>query len=274
MPTVSHDRKEVLLKIVYYGPGLGGKTTNLQYIHQKTKPELRGKLINLATETERTLFFDLLPVDLGSFKGYTIRLHLCTVPGQIAYDRTRQLILRNVDGIVFVVDSQPGVLESNLDSILNLETNLRLQGQDPSRLPLVVQYNKRDLKDIMGINDLRRELGIPSGVPEIVASARLGHGVFETLKTIVKSCISLVGNPSLSPAGRFPAFLDPPRPGFLIARPSLLPPAPDTYDMGEHPSAPRPSSIPRMPTLPPKSGKNWLNPYFLTDCQKIPSFGR
>jgi signal recognition particle receptor subunit beta len=125
MPTVSHSKKEVLLKLVYYGPGLGGKTTNLDYIHAHSKPEHRGKLLSLASESERTLFFDLLPVDLGKFKGYSIRLHLCTVPGQVAYDRTRKLVLRNVDGVVFVVDSQPAQLDANAESLANLAVNLR-----------------------------------------------------------------------------------------------------------------------------------------------------
>ena len=127
MPSVQHARKEVLLKLVYYGPGLGGKTTNLEFIHARSNPEHRGRLLSLNTETERTLFFDLLPVDLGTFKGYKIRLHLCTVPGQVAYDRTRQLILKNVDGVVFVVDSQPAAVEKNAESLANLATNLRLQ---------------------------------------------------------------------------------------------------------------------------------------------------
>ena len=146
--------KALFLKIVYYGPGLGGKTTNLELIHARTKPELRGKLISLATESERTLFFDLLPVELGKFKGYDIRLHLCTVPGQIAQEQTRRLVLRHVDGIVFVVDSQPSRLEENVESIRNLETNLMMQGDDPDRMPLVVQYNKRDLPTAVSIEEM------------------------------------------------------------------------------------------------------------------------
>src|SRR5687768_3193597 len=137
MPTISHSKKEVLLKLVYYGPGLGGKTTNLDYIHSHSKPEHRGKLLSLASESERTLFFDLLPIDLGKFKTYSIRLHLCTVPGQVAYDRTRRLILRNVDGVVFVVDSQAAQLDANGESLANLAVNLRAQGTDPDRLPVV-----------------------------------------------------------------------------------------------------------------------------------------
>ena len=165
MPLVHHARRELHLKVVYYGPGLGGKTTNLEHIHAHSRPDRRGKLISLAAETERTLFFDLLPVDLGEFKGYQVRLHLCTVPGQIAHDRTRQLVLRHVDGIVFVVDSQRARFEENVESIVNLDANLRRQGDDPDRIPLVVQYNKRDLPEIASIEELREGLRVPEGVP-------------------------------------------------------------------------------------------------------------
>jgi mutual gliding-motility protein MglA len=207
MPTVVHSKKEVLLKIVYYGPGLGGKTTNLEHIHKRSRPEHRGKLLSLTTETERTLFFDLLPVDLGTFKGYTIRLHLCTVPGQVAYDNTRRLILRNVDGVVFVVDSQAAALETNAESLVNLGNNLRLMGVDPDRVPVVVQYNKRDLLGVLDTTELRHGLGIPAGVPEHEASAKFGHGVFETLKAIVRECMKLVGDPKRLSEGRTPSIL-------------------------------------------------------------------
>jgi mutual gliding-motility protein MglA len=207
MPVVHHSHKQIHLKVVYYGPGLGGKTTNLKFIHAHTRPELRGKLLSLNTETERTLFFDLLPVELGDFRGYGIRLHLCTVPGQIAYDKTRQLVLRHVDGVVFVADSQESVLDSNIEAVTNLETNLALLGEDPTRLPLVVQYNKRDLPSAMPIYNLRSQLGIPDGVPEIEAVAREGIGVIETMKQIVKSCLSLLGDPSRAPNGRSPSIL-------------------------------------------------------------------
>src|SRR5690606_15327988 len=196
MPLVNHAHQEIHLKVVYYGPGLGGKTTNLEHIHARTKPERRGKLISLATETERTLFFDLLPVELGTFMGYQVRLHLCTVPGQIAHDRTRRLVLRHVDGIVFVVDSQPNRVEDNQESILNLAPNLRMQGDDPNALPLVVQYNKRDLPGVLSVEALRDVLGVPRGVPELEAVAVQGLGVFETVKTILKSCLRIVGDPS------------------------------------------------------------------------------
>lgn len=207
MPLVQHARREVHLKVVYYGPGLGGKTTNLERIHARTKPEHRGRLISLNNESERTLFFDLLPVDLGKFKGYDVRLHLCTVPGQIAHDRTRRLVLRHVDGIVFVVDSQAARLEANIESMRNLETNLMMQGDDPDLLPLVVQYNKRDLAGAMTTDELRAALGIEPDVAEIEAAAVSGVGVFETLKAIVKSCLALVGDPATLHEGRSPSVL-------------------------------------------------------------------
>ena len=173
---VNHAARELHLKVVYYGPGLGGKTTNLEYIHAKTRPERRGKLISLTTESERTLFFDLLPMDLGKYRGYDVRIHLCTVPGQIALDETRKLVLRHVDGIVFVVDSQKGRLDQNVESIRNLYDNLRLQGDDPDRMPLVVQYNKRDLPDVHPVAELAEALGVPAEVVQIEASAVKGRG--------------------------------------------------------------------------------------------------
>lgn len=216
MPIFHHSIKQVHLKIVYYGPGLGGKTTNLKHIHGHTRKDLRGRLLSLATETERTLFFDLLPIDLGDFRGYSIRLHLCTVPGQIAYDETRRLVLRHVDGVVFVADSQESILDSNLESMSNLNTNLELLGEDPRRLPLVVQYNKRDLPTALPVDYLRAMLGVPDEVPQHEAIARDGVGVFDTMKTIVKMCMRLLDEPSKSPSGRSPSIL----PG---ARPSLIP---------------------------------------------------
>lgn len=237
MPLVNHARQEIHLKVVYYGPGLGGKTTNLEQIHARTKPERRGKLISLATEAERTLFFDLLPVDLGVFKGYQVRLHLCTVPGQIAHDKTRQLVLRHVDGIVFVADSQAGRLHENRESIANLATNLRLQGDDPDVLPIVVQYNKRDLPGVLPIDELRSALGVPDGTLEIEAVAVRGVGVFETSKAILGACLKIVGNPKRAKEGRSPSIL----PG---KRASMFPgPGREHELLAEQP-------LPRPPPLP------------------------
>jgi signal recognition particle receptor subunit beta len=207
MPNVDHSRLELRLKLVYYGPGLGGKTTNLEHIHRRSRPELRGKLVTLNDATERTLFFDLLPVELGTFKGYTVRVHLCTVPGQIAHDRVRQLVLRNVDGIVMVVDSQRERVQENIESIRNLESNLRLVGADPARLPMVVQYNKRDLPNAVVIPTLRQILGVPNDVAQLPAIASQGEGVFETLKAILRATLALVPEPAEAPRGRSPSIL-------------------------------------------------------------------
>jgi signal recognition particle receptor subunit beta len=251
MPTISHSKKEVLLKLVYYGPGLGGKTTNLDYIHAHSRPEHRGKLLSLASESERTLFFDLLPVDLGKFKTYSIRLHLCTVPGQVAYDRTRKLILRNVDGVVFVVDSQPAQLEANVESLANLATNLRAQGTDPDRLPVVVQYNKRDLPQVLTPEALARELGIPPQVHQVEASAKFGQGVFETLKLIVTECLKLVGDPRKAREGRSPSIL----PGH---RPSMYPGALIAQDRpAQDLDVPKPPRAPDVPEPAAKNGRDW-----------------
>lgn len=207
MPYVDHARREIRLKVVYYGPGLGGKTTNLEWMHGAVDAKRRGKLVALNTEAERTLFFDLLPVDLGTYRGYRVRLHLCTVPGQIAHDETRKLVLRHVDGIVFVVDSQADRLAANVASIENLQVNLRAQGDNPATMPLVVQYNKRDLPSALGIATLSRELRVTLDVPQVVASAAAGIGVFETLKQITRACLDVVSDPSLAPAGRSPSIV-------------------------------------------------------------------
>lgn len=238
MPLVQHSRREIHFKLVYYGPGLGGKTTNLEFIHKHSRPDRRGKLISLAAESERTLFFDLLPVDLGEFKGYQVRLHLCTVPGQIAQDKTRRLVLRHVDGIVFVVDSQRPRLEDNVQSVIDLDSNLRQQGDDPDRLPLVVQYNKRDLDDIAPVGELRRALRIPRGVPEFEAIAVRGVGVFDTMKAVLKQCLNLIGDPRNAKEGRSPSIL----PG---ARASMFPRErdPDGPPTGG-------ARLPRAPRLP------------------------
>lgn len=255
MPLVNHTVREVHLKIVYYGPGLGGKTTNLEYIHGRSRPENRGKLISLQTESEHTLFFDLLPVELGTFRDYQVRLHLCTVPGQIAFDETRQLVLRHVDGIVLVVDSQPGVLEANVESIRNLETNLRLQGDDPERMPLVVQYNKRDLSGVMDVRELREELRVPDEVKEVEASALEGWGVFRTLKMITTECMRLVGDPAQKAAGRSPSILPGRRASmFPGGRPPALAAVDDEEASGARPLDPDELAIPPAARVPNVDG--------------------
>lgn len=253
MPSISHQKREVLLKLVYYGPGLGGKTTNLEWIHARARPEHRGKLLSLNTDAERTLFFDLLPVDLGKFKGYAIRLHLCTVPGQIAYDRTRQLILKNVDGVVFVVDSQLEQLEANAESLINLRNNLRLQGVDPDRLPVVVQYNKRDVPGVLAPEELRAALGVPPGVVEREAVATRGVGVFETLKSVVTECLKLVGDPATAAEGRTPSILPGQRASMYPGALAPVAPRPAAPAVGSADAAGVPRA-PRLPTLADDDG--------------------
>jgi signal recognition particle receptor subunit beta len=185
MSFINYSSREINCKIVYYGPGLCGKTTNLQYIYRRMNPESRGKMISLATETERTLFFDFLPLSLGEIRGFKTRFHLYTVPGQVFYDASRRLILRGVDGVVFCADSQLTRMDSNVESMENLRINLREQGYDSDRLPQVLQYNKRDLNPVASVSELHSLLN-NRNVPEFEAVAPTGVGVFETLKGIIK----------------------------------------------------------------------------------------
>ncbi len=185
MSFINYSSREINCKIVYYGPGLCGKTTNLQYIYRRMNPESRGKMISLATETERTLFFDFLPLSLGEIRGFKTRFHLYTVPGQVFYDASRRLILRGVDGVVFCADSQLTRMDSNVESMENLRVNLREQGYDPDRIPLVLQYNKRDLNPVASVAELHSLLN-NRNVPEFEAVAPTGVGVFETLKSVIK----------------------------------------------------------------------------------------
>lgn len=185
MSFINYSSREINCKIVYYGPGLCGKTTNLQYIYTKSASESRGKMISLATETERTLFFDFLPLALGEIRGFKTRFHLYTVPGQVFYDASRKLILKGVDGVVFVADSQVERTEANLESVENLQVNLAEQGYDLAKIPYVVQYNKRDLPNAAPVEELRSLLN-PMGVPDFEAVAPTGVGVFDTLKAVAK----------------------------------------------------------------------------------------
>jgi signal recognition particle receptor subunit beta len=185
MSFINYSSREINCKIVYYGPGLCGKTTNLQYIYNKTNPEAKGKMISLATETERTLFFDFLPLSLGEIRGFRTRFHLYTVPGQVFYDASRKLILKGVDGVVFVGDSQVERMEANIESLDNLRTNLAEQGYDLDKLPYVVQYNKRDLPNASPLAELEEMLN-PTKVQSFEAVATKGAGVFDTLKSVAK----------------------------------------------------------------------------------------
>jgi signal recognition particle receptor subunit beta len=188
MSFINYSSREINCKIVYYGPGLCGKTTNLQWIYSKTNPDLKGKMISLATETERTLFFDFLPLALGQIRGFKTRFHLYTVPGQVFYDASRKLILKGVDGVVFVADSQIERMEANAESLENLRVNLEEQGYDLDRLPYVIQYNKRDLPNAAPLEEMRRLLN-PKGIQDFEACATDGSGVFETLKAVARAVL-------------------------------------------------------------------------------------
>ncbi len=185
MSFINYAAREINCKIVYYGPGLGGKTTNLQYIYNQTNPGARGKMVSLTGETERTLFFDFLPLNIGEIRGFKTRFHLYTVPGQHFYDASRKLVLKGVDGIVFVADSQLERMEDNLDSLKSLDANLKEQGYDLNQLPCVFQYNKRDTPNPVPVKVLHEQLNT-FNAPELEAIAVKGDGVFDTLKTISK----------------------------------------------------------------------------------------
>ena len=189
MSFINYAGREINCKLVYYGPGLCGKTTNLQQIYARIDPGAKGKLISLATETERTLFFDFLPLDLGTIRGFRTRFHLYTVPGQVFYGASRKLILKGADGVVFVADSQLERVDSDLESLENLEENLNTQGQSLSRMPHVIQYNKRDLPNIVPVADLEAALN-EHGAPSFEACAPKGVGVFETLKAAAKQVLT------------------------------------------------------------------------------------
>jgi len=185
MSFINYSSREINCKIVYYGPGLCGKTTNLQYIYNKTNPEAKGKMISLATETERTLFFDFLPLSLGEIRGFRTRFHLYTVPGQVFYDASRKLILKGVDGVVFVADSQMERMEANIESLENLKDNLEEQSYNLEKIPYVIQYNKRDLPNASPMAELEEMLN-PRKVTSFEAVATKGGGVFDTLKAVAK----------------------------------------------------------------------------------------
>ncbi|HET9948672.1 MAG TPA: ADP-ribosylation factor-like protein [Longimicrobiales bacterium] len=185
MSMINYASREINCKIVYYGTGLGGKTTNLEYIYSRVNPETKGKMISLATESERTLFFDFLPIDLGEVRGFKTRFHLYTVPGQVYYNASRRLILKGVDGIVFVADSQASRAEANIESMHNLYENLETYGYDLQNIPFAIQYNKRDMPNVLPTEELRAQIN-PMGVPDFEAVAIQGKGVFETLSCVSK----------------------------------------------------------------------------------------
>ena len=224
MSMINYASREINCKIVYYGPGLGGKTTDLEHVYGKVAPDARGKMVSLATETERTLFFDFLPVDLGTIRGFKTRFHLYTVPGQVYYNASRKLILKGVDGVVFVADSQVERMEANIEAMQNLYDNMAQYGYDLTKVPFLIQYNKRDLPNAAAIKDLQGQLnpGWPvedpakqkpspdplhpgeslvnqqdgtwvERAPYLEAVAVTGEGVFETLKAVAKMVLKTLG---------------------------------------------------------------------------------
>lgn len=195
MSFINYSSREIILKIVYYGPGLSGKTTNIKFIYAATNPEARGKLISLETKAERTLFFDFLPLSLPAIRGFKTRLHLYTVPGQLFYSASRKLIMKGADGVIFVADSQEPRFEANLISMDDLQDNLKAYNYDIEKIPFVVQYNKRDLPNVSPVDELRKSLN-PWGVPDFEAAAAApdGPGVFDTLKAVVKMILQDLRN--------------------------------------------------------------------------------
>jgi signal recognition particle receptor subunit beta len=186
MSFINFAAREINCKLVYYGAGLGGKTTNLQYIFDNAPN--KGKMISLATESDRTLFFDFLPLDLGTVRGFKTRFHLYTVPGQVFYDASRKLILRGVDGVVFVADSQEERMDANIEAIENLQENLRDHGYDFDKVPYVLQFNKRDLPNALSVDELKEQL-VRKGEPVFEAVAYKGTGVFETLREVARQVL-------------------------------------------------------------------------------------
>jgi signal recognition particle receptor subunit beta len=245
----NYSTMQMAAKVVYYGPGLCGKTTNLQYIYGHTANDSRGEMVSLETETDRTLFFDLLPIDVGSIAGFNTRIQLYTVPGQVFYNTTRKLVLKGVDGIVFVADSQRPMLSANVESLKNLEENLGEMGLSLETLPVVLQYNKRDLPDVVAVDEMNRALN-PRGWLHFEASAVTGQGVFETLKGISKLTLLNLKKrlTKMSSEG--------PRPGAGAAARSATPPPPARPAPQPAHAAPPPAAAPPRPTpAPPTAAK-------------------
>ncbi len=191
MSFINYNAKEIHCKIVYYGPSLGGKTTNLQWVYHKTQGAEKSDLFSLPTDVERTLFFDFLPLEIGDIRGFRTRFHLYTVPGQVVYDASRKLILKGLDGVVFVADSQAERMEENVQSLENLQKNLEQQGYNIKEIPLAIQYNKRDLPNALALSDLRTTLN-KFNAPDFEGRANEGKGVFEALKSVSKSIITVL----------------------------------------------------------------------------------
>ena len=222
MVSINYSAREVCCKIVYYGPGLSGKTTNLQYIHSKVPQDTRGKLISLATEADRTLYFDFLPINIGTINDFQAKFQLYTVPGQVYYNATRKLVLRGVDGLVFVADSQPDKMDENIESLANLEENLREYGYDPDTMPLVLQYNKVDLPGVLSVEEMNAKLNTKNR-PHFTGSATLGQGVFDTLKLKIKLVLEKAKSTSASAMSSGSAKASPPSSAAAVSKPTPYP---------------------------------------------------
>jgi len=251
MVSINYSAREVCCKIVYYGPGLSGKTTNLQYIHSKVPQDTRGKLISLATEADRTLYFDFLPINIGTINGFQAKFQLYTVPGQVYYNATRKLVLRGVDGLVFVADSQKDKMDENLESLANLEDNLREYGYNIAELPFVLQYNKRDLPGVMSMEELNARLN-PRHVPVFEASATLGNGVFDTLKMIIKLVLDKAKSSSAGAMSKRPAAVARPALPAEVAYPEPVRVAPVLKDEGAAAGAAEPQLVTAGPSARPQ----------------------
>lgn len=256
MVSINYSSREVCCKIVYYGPGLSGKTTNLLYVHEKVPSDTRGKMISLATEADRTLYFDFLPINIGSINGFAAKFQLYTVPGQVYYNATRKLVLRGVDGVVFVADSQPDKMDENIESLLNLEENLKEYGYDLNELPMVLQYNKCDLPGVMDPEEMNTKLN-KRNLPWFQASATVGNGVFDTLKKIIKMVLEKAKNNAAGSPTPAPVSTPEPQPvgvGAPMSSPQQAAPAPAAapYNESSQPSYSEPM-IPDAQQAPPES---------------------
>jgi len=255
MALLNYAKREINAKVVYYGPGLCGKTTNIQYVHTKLNPDSRGKLLSLATQTDRTLFFDFLPVELGDIKGFKTRFHLYTVPGQVFYNATRKMVLKGVDGIVFVADSQRDMLDANLESFQNLKDNLEEYNLSLASIPYVIQFNKRDLPGLMSTDELEQALNREK-VPTFAASAVDGKGVLPTLTTICKMVLRNL---------RTTQGLTPDEPGVDRRAGASYRSLQQGGGVKSAPSSPRPSAVPLAPEVFPGSHAP-VPPLIIEEC--------
>ncbi len=237
MAIFNYAAREMTAKVVYYGPGLSGKTTSIQCVHAKLNPKSKGKLVSLATETDRTLFFDFFPVEFGQIGGFRVKFNFYTVPGQVFYNTTRKLVLKGADGVVFVADSQPGMMEQNLESLDNLKENLRAHGLDPETVPFVIQFNKRDLPGVLPVAEMRRKLNF-RGVPDFETSANTGQGIMDAMKAVCRLVLEDIQAKQKRSMGR----PDAPTPEAPPSRPA--PEAPPARPVAEPKPAARPAEAP------------------------------